>query len=137
MINHIKNTVFFTLVLAIISGINIYNEYDQKSEWQSTYWADQGGYYFYLPLLFNYQLDVQSIPEDLDNKYGEGFHVDHGNNTVTNIYPCGVALLQTPFFISASIYYYYNHQKVTGFEKGFQNASIIGLSFYLLLGFDF
>ncbi len=135
MSERFKNICVFILFFLTFSYISIENEAKQNDNGHSPYWADQGGYYVYLPLAFNYQMDVNEMPKNIENQFGNGFLIE--KEKLKNIYPCGVAILQIPFFSAASIYYYLINEQVTGFEKGFQYGSVIGASFYLALGFLF
>jgi hypothetical protein len=137
MAKNSKKIGLFILVWICFSIAGIHNESKINDTWHSPYFSDQAGYYVYLPLVFNFHLDVKSMPTELDEKFGRGFKIDRKNGTIKNVYPCGVAILQSPFFAAASIYYYIENVIVSGFEKGFQYASVVGANFYLLLGFLF
>ncbi|MGQ9863452.1 MAG: hypothetical protein ACUVRD_03070 [Bacteroidia bacterium] len=74
--------------------------------YHSQVWADQSGYYVYLPLVFYYHMDANQMASDIEDRVGHGFS-RHGKIVKTK-YLSGVALLQSPFFL---ITYVLCHEK--------------------------
>ena len=64
-------------------------------------WSDRAGYYIYLPATFFYHFDTERIGEDLDIRTGGGFSVDKKRDRIETKYTCGVALMESPFFLTA------------------------------------
>ncbi|MFZ4521613.1 MAG: hypothetical protein ACOYNC_07905 [Bacteroidales bacterium] len=98
-------------------------------------WSDRAGYYIYLPATFFYRFDTHKMPADLDMQTGGGFSIDTLHNKLDTKYTYGVALLASPFFITAGVI-----SRVAGFdsESGFSMLymRMMGLAgvIYLLMG---
>lgn len=105
--------------------------------------SDGIGYYDYLPsTIIHRDLNRHEIPYQSDSAYYErtaktGMYVDYKQFSV-NKYPCGVALLQLPFFYVA-----YNEvvklekAHITGYEEAFHKWVYFASLFYLFLGLFF
>lgn len=70
---------------------------------RSELWSDRAGYYIYLPATFFYRFDTHRMPADLDISTGGGFSIDTAANKLDTKYTYGVALMQTPFFLTARL----------------------------------
>jgi hypothetical protein len=83
---------------------------------RSEIWSDRAGYYIYLPATFFYHFNTHSMPPDLDIKTGGGFSIDTVNNKIDIKYTYGVALMVSPFFLTAHLV-----SRIAGFddENGF------------------
>ena len=66
-------------------------------------WSDRAGYYIYLPAVFFYHFNATEMPGDLDIQTGGGFATDTLRNKIDTKYTYGVALLASPFFITAGV----------------------------------
>lgn len=75
-----------------------------RFNYHSEIWSDKAGYYIYLPLLFEYSMDVGEIRDtSLVSGTGAGFVIDSTRNTLQTKYPYGVALAQLPFYLLANV----------------------------------
>jgi len=137
-----KNRLIPAIVWALIPALFIFLTLNRHSRtgilnYHSEIFADKAGYYVYLPATFIYHFNVSSFPDSIADKTGNGFSLDTVNNIIRTKYPYGVALLQTPFFLSAHWL-----AKPLGFENnGFslpynRSVDIAGV-FYFLAGLYF
>lgn len=85
-------TIFLTLNRHTKHGIQNYH---------SEIWADKAGYYVYLPAFFIYHFQANAMPDSIAVKTGDGFKL-YGGKIITK-YPCGTALLLSPFFAVAHL----------------------------------
>jgi hypothetical protein len=88
--------------------------------------GDGKGYYMYLPSLFiksNFGSEQADYRYLIETPYG-----------VLNKYSAGTALLLTPFFSVAYLYYAFQATPIDGYEVGFQQAISMAALFYFLLG---
>lgn len=103
--------------------------------------ADAIGYYEYLPSLFIHKdlirndLPFSSNPSKYSRikNFEHSFYNPYGDYMV-NKYPCGTALLQSPFFLST---YLFSEKNVTGYEEQFHRSIFYATLFYLFLGLLF
>ncbi len=105
--------------------------------WMTPLWADQTGYYVYLPGLFIYDFNPHLFPEGIEEKTGEGFSLDLENNKVVTRYPCGVAILQAPFFLTIHTLAGIMDQPRDGFSGIYHKVPNWAALFYTVLGFFF
>jgi hypothetical protein len=105
--------------------------------WMTPIWADQAGYYVYLPSLFVYHFDAKSFPEKIEEKTGFGFSLDPKNNKVITRYTCGIAILQAPFFILAHTLAGILGQPQDGFSGIYHQVPNWASLFYSFLGLFF
>jgi hypothetical protein len=96
-------------------------------------WADQAGYYVYLPLSFIYDFGNKELPENIVEKTGEGFEIAENGKVVTK-YNYGVSLLQSPFFIIAHFYAINSKYDANGFSEPYHWAIMLAAIFYCLAG---
>lgn len=110
--------------------------YHSKAEYNSykhVIWADQAGYYVYLPLSFIYNFNGELLPQDITEITGNGFELSENGKVVTK-YNYGVALLQSPFFVAAHIFAANSNYKADGFSAPYHWAIMIAAIFYCLAG---
>ncbi|HYG51811.1 MAG TPA: hypothetical protein VD905_12955 [Flavobacteriales bacterium] len=93
--------------------------------------SDGKGYYDYLPAVF--------IHKDLSFGFRAEQNTNHNveyNGHVINKYPCGLAVLWTPFFGVAHLYYKMKSDAGMqgGYGRGYQLMISVAAMFYLLLG---
>jgi hypothetical protein len=100
-------------------------------------WADQAGYYVYLPSFFIYDFDVASFPEGIEANTGDGFSLDLNSNKVLTRYSCGVALLQAPFFLIIHLLAGILGHPQDGFSGIYHQVPNLAAFFYALLGMIF
>ena len=132
--NKIRNWVLlFFLLFTIFLTLNRHNKSGIQN-YHCEIWADKAGYYIYLPALFIYDFKSEKLPLDIDKKTGSGFHVKNGK--IITKYSYGVALMQSPFFITT-----YGISKLFGFnDDGFSlvyhkmiDISAVLYSFFALI----
>ncbi len=109
-----------------------YPRYEKESG-NSAFGWDAGGYYWYLPSLFIYHdLADQAWADSMLRKYdfgprgaeGQGFRAPNGK--VVMKYPCGMALLEAPFFAAGHVLAGIRHDPQDGFSRPYQAAVQIG-----------
>jgi hypothetical protein len=102
--------------------------------YHSEIWADKAGYYVYLPATFIYRFHVDAFPRDIDVKTGNGFSLDTVSKKIITKYPCGVALLQLPFFILAYLFAPILQFEQDGFSPVFHWMMNVAAVSYLIFG---
>ncbi len=92
--------LLFLLLFAILLFLS-FNKHskDKANSYHGVIWADAAGYYVYQPMWFIYGNNPNAFPDNVETKTGNGFYLDFKNNKVITKYPCGVAVLQAPFFL--------------------------------------
>lgn len=100
-------------------------------------WSDKAGYYVYLPAAFIYHFDAVKFPDSIDRKTSNGFSLDPEKNKVLTKYTCGVAVLVTPFFLTAHFLAHIFNQNTNGFSMIYQWMAVMAAVFYLTLGLFF
>lgn len=96
--------------------------------------ADKAGYYVYLPAVFNYGFHASDFPVNSDASRGYGFHLDSVANKVVTKFTCGVAIMQTPFYLLANIT---APEDTDPFSRHYLLFINIGLAFYVTAGLYF
>ena len=125
-------TALFSVWLVIYSLRDSRSRYEN---WRKEIWADQAGYYVYLPLAFNYDFNAQKFPSDIEQKTGHGFHFDQ--DKVITKYPIGVALLLSPFYFTAQSIAPLMGYDADGFSAIYPKALRIAAVFYFIIGLIF
>ncbi len=130
------------LIWALIAIILAFLVYDRHKDtgtfnWMTPLWADQAGYYVYLPAFFIYDFNADYFPERIDEKTGEGFSFDRETNKVITRYSCGVALLQAPFFLIIHIFALLSGQPPDGFSGIYHQVPNLAALFYAISGLFF
>lgn len=93
----VRNIGIYSILAVLIVFLQYHKQRDLGYEnWKSVLWSDQAGYYVYLPALFIYGMDAEKMPDGIQEKYGQGFHIE--NNKIGTKYSYGVAFLQAPVF---------------------------------------
>lgn len=144
-----KNKIsYFSLIFIIILFVGFrltYFENNSKNGYNATTW-DAFGYYMYLPSEFIYHdvKELKWIPK-IDSTY----HVTGGSlyqaislkrtgqDTYTNKYLTGIAIMQSPFFFIGHFIAYINNIPQDGFSWPYQYAIMFAGIFWGLLGFIF
>ncbi|MDP3914931.1 MAG: hypothetical protein Q8R96_14455 [Bacteroidota bacterium] len=127
-------------ILAILLLTLLVNNRHHKTgtfNWMTPLWADQAGYYVYLPSLFIYNFDPKTFPEDIEKKTGLGFSLDLEKDKVVTRYTCGIAILQAPFFIFIHILAGILNQPQDGFSGIYHQVPNLAAVFYCILGIFF
>ncbi len=129
-------TWFLALGAALFASFNIHS-HTKALDYRSEIWADKAGYYVYLPATFIYSFNTALFPDSIEFKTGEGFTFDRTHNKINTKYPCGVAILEAPFFIATHLYCKLSGKEASGFTIPYHRAIDMAGVFYLMLGFYF
>ncbi len=126
----------------ILFGIMVFLALNRHSKtsvfsYKSPVYGDKAGYYVYLPATFIYHFKASAFPDSVDLKTGNGFLLDRKSNKIRTKYNYGVALLQTPFFLTAHILAKPLGFKNNGFSLIYTWAVDVSAAFYLVLGLFF
>src|SRR5690554_4943446 len=126
--------VIWLLVFMAISFL-VFNRHQNTGyfNWRSKLWADQAGYYVYLPAFFIYDFDGNRMPEDIVEKTGDGFSIDDQGKIITR-YTTGVAIMQAPFFLAIHSLQGLSGQEQDGFSGIYHYVSSIAAIFYAFMG---
>ena len=127
--------ILITTALALV--INNRHENSGTFNWKTPMWADQAGYYVYLPSLFIYNFDAKSFPEKIEEKTGFGFSFDLEKNKVITRYTSGIAILQAPFFLIIHALAGILGQPQDGFSGIYHKVPDLAALFYCILGLFF
>ena len=134
--------VVILLSLTVLSILLWFRTADGPSGWQSVIGSDGRGYYAYLPAFITYRDPAfdscvaieRALLKNPD--YVPEYLVSDGTHTV-NKYFIGVALLQLPFFIVATVIAWAADLPLTGYSMPFQVMAGLGAVFYLICGLWF
>ena len=134
-----KNRYLYILCVTAFIVVTLFLAFNKHSKsqnysYQSELWADKAGYYVYLPLAFKYSFNANELPDSIEVKTGNGFKVDLNDNKLKTKYSCGVAILQTPFYLLADALAEPLGFKANGFSKIYNWSINIAAVFYLFLG---
>ena len=113
------------------------HEHTGYFNWRSELWADQAGYYVYLPGLFIYDFNPAYFPDKIEEKTGDGFTLDYDNQKVITRYTCGLAILQSPFFMIIHLYAGLVGLPQDGFSGIYHNVPNLAALFYSFFGLLF
>ena len=74
-LNSIKKVLVWILI-AFVLALLISNRHSKSGtfNWMTPLWADQAGYYVYLPGLFIYDFDAKSFPKKIEEKTIQGYN---------------------------------------------------------------
>jgi hypothetical protein len=120
------------LGLLIFLSFNYHGKAPNYSH-RSQIWADKAGYNVYLPFAIIYGCDANSMPDSIGNKTGGGFLIDTDNNKLHNKYTYGVAVMQSPFFLSAHYLSGIFGFESNGYSKIYNWAVDVSAVVYLVL----
>ncbi|TND02867.1 MAG: hypothetical protein FD123_4014 [Bacteroidetes bacterium] len=105
--------------------------------------ADGEGYYEYLPSVFIHKdinrkdSDPKKNPELFARTGSMGVYADLDSITRVNKYPCGTALLQSPFFFYTRLATPSDGTNRDGYQQPYQDAVFYSAIFYLFLSLWF
>ena len=130
-----KKELFVLILFSIFFIFLTMNRHSRAGlfNYHSEIWADKAGYNVYLPALFIYNFNANSLPDSIEIKTGMGFNVDKFNNKIISKYPYGVALLQSPFWLVAHLI----DTNKTGYTKIYHKAIDVAAVFYFMIGLFF
>lgn len=130
---------FFLPVLFLLCIFLVFNRHSKSRfrDYHSVSWADAAGYYVYLPSTFIYDFNPALFPDSVEALTGGGFKLDLENQKVITKYNYGVALLQTPFFLTAHAIAPLFGVERSGYNPVYFRSILIAGVVYLFLGFLF
>jgi hypothetical protein len=136
--NYIKYFVLWGLFILLLVFLMANRQRNNGTfNWMTPLWADQAGYYVYLPAFFIHDFDTGSFPENIEERTGGGFHLDLKNNKVVTRYTCGVAILQAPFFALIHFLIGILGQPQDGFSGLYHQVPNLAGLFFTVLGMIF
>lgn len=123
----------FNEILIICLFLFTLNNFTGKSD--KIIVADGIGYYEYLPSIFIHH-DFNRLNKNINlDRVEPDFNYTNYQGKKINKYPCGTAILESPFFLYTLIK---NHDSISnGYEEPFQKTIFISTTFYLFLGLFF
>ncbi len=129
MANFLKSKAHFFLWLLIALSAFIRPKWEQP-HWNSVLTYDPLGYYSYLPAVFiHHDIRPGAWAEEIHKKYGLDIAA---NNYVPSPagpvmkYPCGLAMMEAPFFLAAHFFVKATGGEADGFSKPYQFAVSMG-----------
>ena len=128
-----KTILLFILPLCIFLTFNKHSK-DRANTYHGVIWADAAGYYIHQPIWFIYGNDAKAFPKNIELNTGNGFYLDTATNKVITKYPCGVAILQTPFFLASHFLAKVFHFEADGFSKIYSYGLYFAGIVYCCLG---
>lgn len=129
-----KHIVFIWLLIPLLTFLSFnYHSKAKYKTYKHVIWADQAGYYVYLPSTFIYQFDGHAFPVDIVEETGKGFELTEEGKIKTK-YNYGVALLQAPFFFLAHSFANLSDYDADGFSAPYHWAIMLAAIFYCLAG---
>jgi hypothetical protein len=133
-----KNLVVWLILFGAMTfaTLNIHSR-AKEFNYHSEIFSDKAGYYIYLPALFIYHFNTNEFPDSIENKTGEGFFFDRKLNKINTKYPCGIAILEMPFFLITHAYCILNNIPANGFTRPYNYSIDIAAVFYLMFGLIF
>lgn len=134
-----RNTLF-TIIFFILVGYIFITQAKSNfrqsgiKNWKSSLWADQGGYYLYLPALFKYDMEADRLPPDTYINTGKTFSIDSANNKILDKYACGVAVMQLPVYLLMDSYAKAAGNNTDGFSEDYHLIPPISAILFLIAG---
>lgn len=131
---YLKNICCFVFIYAIMVFLAMNkNSRTQIFTYQSEIFSDKAGYYVYFPATVIYNWNANAFPDSIAEKTGDGFKLI--NSKVYTKYPCGVAILQSPFLWVAHIFATFSADiEANGFSKPYHKAINFASAFYATIG---
>ncbi len=133
-----KNTIILILFFSVCLFLTL-SKHNKTGyfNYHSEIWGDKSGYYSYLPALFIYDFKADKLPENIVERIGYGFRIDSAQNKIKTKYTCGIAILQSPFYLISHAIVAISPKENNGFQPA--NFKMIDFSavFYLVLGMLF
>lgn len=130
---HLIYLIAFTILAFFTLSYSIQHHKKHDWEiWKAENFADQGGYFVYNPMWFDYGYKSSNFPAASDSLLGGGFSLS--TPIVRDKYTCGVAYLQTPFYLWMKLDAKINHREVKLNGRQTKRAIDVAAVFYLLMG---
>jgi len=130
---HLIYLIIFTILACFTLSYSFKHHKNQDWVfWKAENFADQGGYFIYNPIWFDYGYKSANFPIASDTLLGHGFSL--ASPIIKDKYTCGVAYLQAPFYLWMKIDAKLNHRsmKINGTQT--KRAIDVAGVFYMLLG---
>ncbi len=136
--NFLNSKIFLCILfpLCIFLTFNKHSK-DKAKSYHGVIWADAAGYYVYNPMWFIYGNNAINFPDSIETQTGNGFKLDIEKNKVVTKYPCGVAVLQMPFFLASHALAKPLGYKADGFSRIYSLGLFFAGIFYCCLGLFF
>lgn len=134
----LKPKIFLILLLPLCLFLT-FNKHskDKANSYHGVIWSDAAGYYVYNPIWFIYGNDASAFPDSIETQTGNGFSLNFQTNKVITKYPSGVAILQTPFFLTAHLLAEPLGYKADGFSRIYSFGLFFAGIIYCCLGLFF
>jgi len=131
-----KIIYFLFFGLLVFVSFNKHSK-DKAHSYHGVIWSDAAGYYVYNPIWFIYGNDASKFPQSIAFNCGDGFKTDSISNNVITKYPCGVAMMEAPFFLIAHALAKPMGFEANGFSKIYSYLLYISGVFYCFWGLYF
>lgn len=129
----IKVFLLLLFFLCLFLSFNKHSK-DKANSYHGVIWADAAGYYVHLPTWFIYGNDAAAFPDSIETHTGNGFRLDSISNRVITKYPCGPAILQTPFFLFSHLLAGPMGYEADGFSQIYSSGLYFAGVFYCIMG---
>lgn len=126
----------FLIPVFIFLSFNKHSK-DKQNSYHGVIWSDAAGYYVHNPIWYIYGNDAAAFPDSAAANTGGGFLLVATNNKVVTKYPCGVALMQTPFFWGSHVLAKPLGYEADGFSRIYSFGLFLAGVFYCCLGLFF
>ena len=107
---------------------------NETGNYKSEIWADKAGYYVYLPATFIHGFSAASMPDGIDVRTGDGFHLDVEQDMIITKYTSGVAMMQLPFFLAAHLVAMRTEYDANGFSLPYHKAIDVAAAWWAFIG---
>jgi hypothetical protein len=138
-----KIIIFLSIAATIILFLSL-NLHSNKrpANYRCEIHADKAGYYVYLPAIFLYDFNPDKFPKNIEKTIGEGFDFRKKNSqndqkVIFTKYPCGVAIMDAPFFLAAHFFCKISNTRADGFTVPYHRMRDIATWFYTMMGLFF
>ena len=138
-----KLTIYLAIVAVFLLflSLNIHSN-KQPANYRCEIHADKAGYYVYLPALFLYDFNPNKFPKNIENTIGEGFafikkNPENDQKVIFTKYPCGVAIMDAPFFLATHFFCTISNIEANGFSIPYHRMRDIATCFYTIAGLFF
>lgn len=137
--SQLKNPFFWFLVLFVCYGV--YKNASINGYQNKTIISDGRGYYAYLPAIFLYNDPTFSKSLEAEKKqinsenFSQYYLFKNKEGKYYDKYFPGVAVMQLPFFLGATVVTYLVDHPITGYSNTYSNFFYLGHLLYSIIGF--
>lgn len=133
-----KSNGIYILLFAIIASYALqqslsYHALYRDTPWKQENYADAGGYYSHLLMWFDKGYHSKNYPADISQKLGTG-DASFAGDVINIKYTCGVAYLESPFYLINRLFSNINHYKADATSISNKQVVSYAAAFYLFLG---